>query len=140
MCVVRVYMCTICVCMCYVICVCECMWVWMCACVAYVHTCVCACACVLQYKPLTYRITNLMKTHLSSSQLKLAVDRYNQIGWYVGTYLHMYTHTQVCTYTHVLYFLQHKRTRIILYMLCLHILSFTSGRRPISQSCAVTNW
>ena len=118
---VCVYLCNVCincvyVCMCYVICVCRCMHVCVYVVCVYV-----VCVCMLHCIPLTHRITNLMKTHPSSSELKLVMDRYNQIGWNLCTYLHMYTIIYVRI---VMYYIssKHKPTQILLYILCLHII------------------
>ena len=100
-------------CMC---CICAYVRVSVCLSVC-VYVRVCVRACVLQYKPLTYRITNLMKTHPSFSQLKLDVDHCNQMD---GTCLHISTHVHkyVCI---VVYYIssRHKPAQILLYIIML---------------------
>ena len=69
--------------------------------------------CLYMYFILYVRITNWKKTHPSSSQLKLSsqpklvVDCYNQIGWYMHIYIYAYTYIH-CILIHVLCFLKQR--------------------------------
>ena len=65
------------------------------------------------------------------NQLKLLVDCYKQIGWYVLTYISMNTHV----YSHTIF----PQTKAF-YSILQYRVFCISSRRPVSQSCAVTSW